>query len=296
MRVCVCACVRARARASTSHLSRETRRTVAHAHALAAAAAARLDHDRVANVAGDANRLVRVGNVGEMAGHRVHARLHRELLRVDLIAQRVHGRGARPDKGDAACLELSDKCRVLREKAVARVHGLRARRLNGREHARDGEVRLGGLGGAQQHRLVRRRHVNARQVGLAVHGHRLDTCAGRDMVCGGGGRVGRRAGGAATLQRRRRRGTSNQACGDACLRSELAASRHPRAPRTKAVCCTANTARNLAAVGDEDLVEQLGAAACRAGRTATRRHARRRSRRTARRSAGEEAAHGATRR
>ena len=185
-------------------------RTVAHAHALAAAAGARLDHHRVADFARDAHGLFGVGNVREVAGNGVDARRHGQLLRVDLVAQLLHGAGLGSNEDDFARLERRHKRRVFAQEAVARVHGLRARRLHGRQHARNGQVRLGRLGRPQQHRLVRRAHVNARHVRLAVHGHRLDACAGKQVAArareqSGRGKTTRGAAARARIRRGRRR-------------------------------------------------------------------------------------------
>ena len=139
-----------------------------------------------------------------------------------------------PDEDDAARLELGDKGRVLAEEAVARVHGLRARGGHGRQHARHAQIALGRARGPQQHRLVRRGHVDARKIGLAVHGHRLDACAGKQVAARAWQDDARRT-------HARPRARAFGAAGGA---------------RTEPVRRAAYAARNFAAVGDEDLVEQ----------------------------------------
>ena len=71
-----------------------------HADALAAAPGARLDHDRIADLVGDLDRLLRRLDQPHMARHGRDPRLGRQLLGADLVAHGLDGLGVRPDEGD----------------------------------------------------------------------------------------------------------------------------------------------------------------------------------------------------
>ena len=96
------------------------------AHALAAAAGRRLDHDRIADFAGDLHRLVRIRDQAHMAGHGGYPGLGGELLRGDLVAHRLDRVDRRADEGDARRLQRFGEGGVLRQEAVARMHRIRA--------------------------------------------------------------------------------------------------------------------------------------------------------------------------
>ena len=66
------------------------------------------------------------------------------------------------------------EARVLRQEAVAGVHGVGAGDLAGGEQARHVEIALGGGRRADAHALVGEAHVHGIGVGRRVHGHRGD--------------------------------------------------------------------------------------------------------------------------
>ena len=68
-------------------------------HSLAAAAGRRLDHDRVADVAGDGDRAIGVRDNGEVPRHARYPGVPGQLLRLDLVAHRRDRLGPRPDEG-----------------------------------------------------------------------------------------------------------------------------------------------------------------------------------------------------
>ena len=87
------------------------------AHALAAAACRGLEHDGIADIAGDLDRLLRRFDDAHEAGHRADAGLGGDLLGLDLVA---HGRdclGRRADEGQPRRLQRLDEVRLLRQEA-----------------------------------------------------------------------------------------------------------------------------------------------------------------------------------
>src|SRR5262245_8008512 len=78
---------------------------VGDAHALAAAAGGGLDHDRIADLLGDLDRLLRIFDNAEMAGNGRDLGLGGELLRLDLVAHRLDRLHVRPDENDAGLVE-----------------------------------------------------------------------------------------------------------------------------------------------------------------------------------------------
>ena len=81
----------------------------------------------VATIAGDLVRAVD-GRGLERPGHRRHADLRREPAGVELVAERLDGRGRRPDEDEARVLDRARERRPLGQEPVARVDGLRAGR------------------------------------------------------------------------------------------------------------------------------------------------------------------------
>ena len=74
---------------------------VGQTHPLAAAAGTGLEHHRIADLAGDPNRVFRIVNHVGVAGHGVDARLLGELLGGDLVAHARQGVGLGTDEDDA---------------------------------------------------------------------------------------------------------------------------------------------------------------------------------------------------
>ena len=93
---------------------------VGDAHALAAAAGRRLDHHRIADLAGDLHRLLGIRDGVQVARHGADAGLQRELLRFDLVAHGVDGERIGADEGDAGLGQRLLEFLLLREEAVAR--------------------------------------------------------------------------------------------------------------------------------------------------------------------------------
>ena len=144
------------------------------AHALAAAARRRLDHHRIADLLGDADRLVGVLEDAQIARHRGDARRRGHLLRGDLVAHRLDGTGVGADEGDALGLQPLGEGRTFRQEAVARMHRVGPGCLAGRHDGVDHEVGLRRRRRPDAHRLVGHPHVQRVGVGIGVHGHGAD--------------------------------------------------------------------------------------------------------------------------
>ncbi len=124
------------------------------AHALAAAAGRGLQHHRIADPLGDLGGRVRIGNRAEMAGHRAHAGLGGEFLRLDLVAHRRDRGGRRPDEDDAGLFQRFGEGGIFRQESVAGMHGRRTRLPAGFEDPFYAQVALGRRRRADRHRLV----------------------------------------------------------------------------------------------------------------------------------------------
>ena len=144
------------------------------AHAAPAAARGRLDDHRVADVAGQRQRLLdvdqhvlRAGNGGQPGGDH-------ELARLGLVAHRADHVGGRADEGEARGDDGLGELRVLGEEAVAGMDGVGVRHLGRGEDARDGAIALRRRRRADAHRLVGEADVQRLAVGLGEDGDGLD--------------------------------------------------------------------------------------------------------------------------
>ena len=144
------------------------------AHALAAAACACLDHHRVADVACDANRLVRALDHAEIAGHGRDARGRGGLLALDLVAHRADRFDVRTNECDAVRLQRLGEGRVLRQKAITRMDRFRACLLGRLDDLIHDEIGLGGGRRPDQNGLVRHLDMDSVTIRFGIDGHRLD--------------------------------------------------------------------------------------------------------------------------
>ena len=140
-------------------------------HALAAAAGRGLHHHGVADFGRDPHRVLGVVDLADEARHDRHARLPRELLRLDLVAHRRDGVGRRPDEGDARLGARFGEALPLGQEAVARVDGVRPGLLGGSQDAVGAQVALGRRRRPQPHRLVRHAHVRRALIGVGIDRH-----------------------------------------------------------------------------------------------------------------------------
>jgi hypothetical protein len=154
---------------------------VGHAQALAAAAGRRLDHHRIADALRDLDRLLRRVDGGVMAGNGIDPGFQRQLLRGNLVAHRGHRVVLGPDENDAALFQPTRELRVLRQEAIARMHGLGAGLLAGGNDLVDGQI--GFLRGrrADADRFIGHAHVHGVLVRLGIHGDGGDAHLARGL-------------------------------------------------------------------------------------------------------------------
>ena len=122
----------------------------------------------------DADRLLRALDHTEIAGHGRDARGRSGLLALDLVAHGADGFEIRADEDDAIRLQRLGEGRVLRQKAVARMDGLRAgllRRLDDLVHH---EIGLCGGRRPDQNGFVGHLDMHRVAIRLGEDGHRLD--------------------------------------------------------------------------------------------------------------------------
>ena len=157
---------------------------VRDAHALAAAAGRGLDHDGIADLVGDADRLLRVRDEAHMAGHGGDAGLRREPLRCDLVAHRGDGVGGRADEDDARLRAGARKTLALGEEAVARMDRAGARPGAGLQDRVLAQIALRRRRRPDPHRLVGHADMRRLRVGVGVNGdgaqaHGASRCVSR---------------------------------------------------------------------------------------------------------------------
>ena len=165
---------------------------VRDAQALATAAGRRLDHHRIADVLRNPHGGRRVGNDVGVARNRIDVRLGGELLRRDLVAHRGDRRVLRADEHDAGGLHVARERLVLRQEAVARMHGLGAGLLARGDDAIHREVGLARRRRADAHGFVGEFDVPRVAVGLGVDGDGRDAhrARGADHAAGDFAAVG----------------------------------------------------------------------------------------------------------
>ena len=138
------------------------------AHALAPAPGRGLDHHRIADIGGDARRLVRVGDQLQVSGHHADPGRGGQALGLDLVAHGPDRARAGSDKDHAGRLQRLDEPCVLGQEAVARMHRLRAGFLAGGDDLIDRQVALGGRRRAEENSLVGELDVQRARVGPGI--------------------------------------------------------------------------------------------------------------------------------
>ena len=109
------------------------------------------------------------------AGHERHAGGAHLGLRPRLVAGRLHHLGRRPDEDEVVLRAGAHEGGVLGEEAEARVDGLAAGRLGGRDDVGDPQVAVASpTGGPMQTALVGHPDVERLALGGRVDGDRLD--------------------------------------------------------------------------------------------------------------------------
>src|SRR5438105_10588613 len=139
-------------------------------HADAAAAGGRLEDHRIADLAGHPFGGPSVRDRLGTAGHDRHARGGHAAPRLRLVAHGTDRLRRRSDEGQARLHAGLGEAPVLREEAVAGMHGVGAGFAGGGEDALDAEVRLARRRRPEQHRAIRVLHVGRVAVGLGIDG------------------------------------------------------------------------------------------------------------------------------
>ncbi len=142
-------------------------------HADPAAAGGRLDHHREAEA-------FRLGGSGPFVGERGRSRHHGDAGRdhspagLDFVPHRPHAGRRRTDEGQAVARARLREGRVLRQKAIAGMDGVRAMLARHRNQLLDVEIGLPGRRPAQRDALVGEVRVGGAGIGLRVDRDRRD--------------------------------------------------------------------------------------------------------------------------
>ena len=114
--------------------------------------------------------MITIEKTDVIARHQGHAHLLRDATGGHLVAHGAQGGGGRPDEDETGRGAGLGKARVLREEAVAGMHGLRAGGPRGRDDLVLVQIALGGGSGAEGHRQVGLEHVERFTVGIGEDG------------------------------------------------------------------------------------------------------------------------------
>ena len=123
-------------------------------HAAPAAAVGGLDGDGPADLVAELDDFFRVLQGLTSSGHAFDAGLRGGEATRDLVAHDLDGFGRGTDEGDAARRDRARELGVLREEAVARVHGVGAGACDDVKDRLGVEVALGGALAAERVGLV----------------------------------------------------------------------------------------------------------------------------------------------
>ncbi len=140
-----------------------------HPHAASAAAGRRLEHQRVADVAGEIGRGRIGADVAVGAGNDRNAELLGGALGGDLVAHQADVLGPRSDEVHIVLGENFGKARVLGKKAIAGMHGIGAGDLAGGEQRRDVEIAVLGGGRPDADALVGQAHMHGVFIRRRMH-------------------------------------------------------------------------------------------------------------------------------
>ena len=152
-----------------------------NAHTAPAATPGSLEHNREAHLLGH------LGDPGHIVRQRLRCRNHRhtdlngQVAGSNLVAKAAHGLGLRPNEDNAVFRTGFGEFRALRQKAVAWMNGIRARKFGNADHLIDRQIALDGAEIAFQMRpapnligFVRLEPVQRILVLLGPDGHRSD--------------------------------------------------------------------------------------------------------------------------
>src|SRR5881396_603053 len=151
----------------------EPRRIVQDGHADPAAPGGRLEDDGIAELVGEAARVVQALD-GFCARQQGHPRVGGDTPRRHLVAHQGDAGAARPYEREAGFLDPPHELGVLGEEAVARVDGIAAGGARDLEDSIEIQVALGHFRPAQVPHLVGQSRVGAVAIRLRADSHRGD--------------------------------------------------------------------------------------------------------------------------
>ena len=144
------------------------------AHAFAATACGRFEHDRIADLARDFHRLIRVFDDAHIARNCAYTCFLGDLLGGDLIPHLFN----RTNRGAYECNTFSGQCfgefGVLGEETIARMHRLCARGFDRFHHFVDDDVGLIGGGRSDMDCFIRHLHMQRLFVRVGIDCNGLD--------------------------------------------------------------------------------------------------------------------------
>ena len=143
-------------------------------HTLAATSGRGLDHDRIADIAGDRDGGISIGNDVEETRHARYPGGARQLFRLDLVAHRGDRLRRRSDERHSRLRERPGKSRVFRQKPVAGVDRFGAALSACFDDPLDIEVALGRGCRPDADRFVRHPHMQSFCIGIGINRHRRD--------------------------------------------------------------------------------------------------------------------------
>ena len=118
--------------------------------------------------------MVGVVDHADIAGNDIDARFLGELFRLDLVAHRGDGIGGRTDEDDPFGVQRLAEAFALGEEAIARMHGICARRLARFDDLVGQQIGLGRGRRADMDGLVRQQHMRRAGVGIGIDRDGLD--------------------------------------------------------------------------------------------------------------------------
>jgi hypothetical protein len=145
-----------------------------HLHAAPAAAGGGLDDDRIADLGGHDLRRLEIGHAAVRPRNHRNPQRFRGFLGGDLVAHDADMLRRGADEGDAVVFQRLGEGGVFRQEAIARMHGLRAGDLAGRDDGGLGQVAFRTGGRADADRLVGHPHMHRIGIRRRMHRDRLD--------------------------------------------------------------------------------------------------------------------------
>ena len=128
----------------------------------------------IADLGGDALRLDRVADCAVRARHDRNAQALGRAFRLDLVAHDADMVAGRADEGDVVRRQDVGELGVLRQEAVAGMHGVGAGDFAGSDDLVDVEIAVARRRRADAHAFVGEAHMHRVGVGGRMHDHRLD--------------------------------------------------------------------------------------------------------------------------